>query len=66
MSRRVPNGPGRRPYPVKRRKPRGLGKGYVHASTLRQTSVPLTPAEPMTPAERAHHAASMNRRLPLS
>jgi len=66
MSRSAPNGTGRRSRPVKHRKPRGIGKGYVPMSTLRESPVPAPTAEPMSAAERAHHAASMTRRLPLS
>lgn len=66
MSRTSPKGPGRRPRPVKQRQPRGLGAGRISNSTLRESPATLPMGEPMTQAERAHHAASMTRRLPLS
>jgi hypothetical protein len=66
MSRTAPNGPGRRSRPIKRCKPRGLGRGPISTATGHPISPKLPVSEPMSPAELAHHAASMTRRLPLS
>jgi hypothetical protein len=66
VSRSAPVGPGRRSRPVKRRKPRGLGKGRVPTATTRYVEPMAVAQEPMTAMERAHALASLNRRLPLS
>jgi hypothetical protein len=66
VSRATPNGPGGRPRPVRRRKPRGLGKGRIPTAKTRLVEPTMSPQPPMSAMERAHHAASMTRRLPLS
>lgn len=57
---------GGRPRPIKHRKPRGLGKGRIPTATTRMADLKVKPQPELTPAERAHAIASLNRRLPLS
>jgi hypothetical protein len=65
MSRQVP---GRRdqPRPIKRPKPRGLGKGRIPTATTRYVEANVKPKPELSPAEKAHAAATFCRRLPLS
>jgi hypothetical protein len=67
VSRQSPKGPrAGRSRPIKRRHPRGLGKGRITKLTTRYVEPTIKPQPPMTDAEWAHLISTLHRRLPLS